>query len=196
MTKKTSYGHAKIAVAAGVLALGAATSAWASPCNGLSGYYGNVTLMIVGSDGKTVNGTSPVGTFYGTCTASEINFYSPHFKQSYTGAWNGTTASWNNNTTWTKVKQADATGDTGGYATPAGGPCNGLSGYYGNISGIVVGKDGTTVNVALADGRPNAYGTCSGNRVTVNYTDFGRTTTGTFDGKVISWSDGTTWTKR
>ncbi|MCI3133435.1 hypothetical protein [Phenylobacterium aquaticum] len=80
-------------------------------------------------------------------------------------------------------------------AAHAESPCNGLSGYYGNVTAIVVGQDGKTVNLTLANGRPNAYGTCSGGNLTVTFPD-DRTLTGTFDGKTIRWSNNTTWSKQ
>ncbi len=82
-----------------------------------------------------------------------------------------------------------------GAASAADMKCNGLSGYYGGVTAIIVGQDGRTVNVILDNGRPNAYGTCQGNQLTVNFTD-DRTYTGTFDGRKISWSNGTSWTKK
>jgi hypothetical protein len=89
---------------------------------------------------------------------------------------------------------AISTGLVAGSANAAGA-CNGLSGYYGNVTAIVVGQDGKTVNVTLAGGRPNAYGSCSGNQLTVNFTD-DKTIKGVFDGKTISWDNGTKWTKQ
>jgi len=78
----------------------------------------------------------------------------------------------------------------------AAGPCNDLSGYYGNVTAIVVGADNKTVNVTLAGGRPLAYGTCSGNTLSVNFKQPDSVATGTFDGKTIKWSNNTTWTKQ
>lgn len=73
--------------------------------------------------------------------------------------------------------------------------CNGLSGYYGANTAIIVSEDGKTVNVVVANGsRPNAYGTCNGNKLTVKFPD-DSTISGTHDGKSISWNNGTTWTK-
>lgn len=71
------------------------------------------------------------------------------------------------------------------------GKCNGLSGYYGGVTAIIVGADGSTVNVILDGGRPNAYGTCSANSLTVNFSD-AHVITGTHDGKTITWDNGTT----
>lgn len=84
---------------------------------------------------------------------------------------------------------------SGGAALADSSKCGGLSGYYGGVTAIVVGKDGSTVNVTMDGGRPNAYGSCSGNSLKVTFPD-DRSYSGTFDGKTISWSNGTTWTKR
>jgi hypothetical protein len=73
------------------------------------------------------------------------------------------------------------------------GPCNGLSGNYGTAA-IVVGEDGNTVNVSVGAARPLAYGTCTGNQLVVTFKD-DATYTGTFDGKSVSWSNGTSWAK-
>ncbi len=86
------------------------------------------------------------------------------------------------------------TGMTAGSALAAG-PCNGLNGYYGNVTAIVVGQDGKTVNVTMANGRPNAYGMCRGKDLTVNFSD-DKIIKGTFDGKTIRWANNTTWTKQ
>lgn len=82
-----------------------------------------------------------------------------------------------------------------GTAYAAADSCNGLSAYYGSQTAIVVGEDGKTVNVVMVNGaRPNAYGTCSGNQVMVNFTD-DHQVTGTIQGDTISWDNNTTWTK-
>ncbi|ABD07767.1 hypothetical protein SR870_13955 [Rhodopseudomonas palustris] len=82
-----------------------------------------------------------------------------------------------------------------GVALAKAGSCNGVSGYYGTNTAIVVGADGKTVNVVVANGtRPNAYGTCDGNQLAVNFPD-DHTIKATFDGKVIKWDNNTTWTK-
>ena len=75
------------------------------------------------------------------------------------------------------------------------GPCNDLSGYYGKRTAIVVGQDGRTVNVTVASGRPNAYGTCNDKQLSVNFVDDG-VVKGVFDGKTIRWSNNTVWTKQ
>lgn len=80
-------------------------------------------------------------------------------------------------------------------AAPMPGPCNGLSGYYGNVTAIVVGRDGKTVNVTMAGGRPNAYGMCTGRDLMVNFSD-DKVIRGKFDGRTIFWENGTTWIKR
>jgi len=48
-----TLGAAALSAAALSAAAGAAHAD--SPCNGLSGYYGNVTAIVVGQDGKTIN---------------------------------------------------------------------------------------------------------------------------------------------
>ena len=76
--------------------------------------------------------------------------------------------------------------------------CNGLSGSYigkGKVVAIVVGQDGSTVNVTMPDGRPNAYGFCSGNKLTVNFPD-DHPINGAFNGRTIRWDNGTSWTKQ
>jgi hypothetical protein len=74
--------------------------------------------------------------------------------------------------------------------------CNGLSGYYGNVTSIIVGQDGKTVNIHLALKRPHGYGTCNPDgSFSVNFPDDPATKGGTFDGTTIRWDNGTTWTK-
>jgi len=82
------------------------------------------------------------------------------------------------------------------FAGPAhAGPCNDLSGYYGKRTAIVVGQDGKKVNITVASGRPNAYGTCSDKQLSVNFPDDGLVK-GVFDGKTIKWSNNTVWAKQ
>ena len=86
--------------------------------------------------------------------------------------------------------------------------CRNLNGIYtGTYAGIpirvplVIGADGTTVNISI-DGSnriPNVYGTCSdGNLKDVRFSEgniqgtFEQDNSGTM---VISWSNGTKWTK-
>lgn len=76
------------------------------------------------------------------------------------------------------------------------GACNGLTGGYGNVTTIKVGTDGKTVTVTLDGGRPNAYGTCDGKHLTVNFADVNAVVNGTFDGTTIQWDNGTSWTKQ
>lgn len=74
--------------------------------------------------------------------------------------------------------------------------CNGLSGYYGNVTAIIVGEDGLTVNVTLANGRPNGYGICHPDgSLFVYFEDDPNTHRGMFDGRTLFWDNGSTWTK-
>lgn len=73
--------------------------------------------------------------------------------------------------------------------------CGGLSGIYGNTIAIVVGSDGRSVNVVMGGGRPNAYGYCQGNSLTVNFAD-DRVIGGKFDGRTIFWDNNTRWHRR
>lgn len=74
--------------------------------------------------------------------------------------------------------------------------CNGLSGYYGNVTAIVVGEDGLTVNITLAGDRQNGYGICNPDgSFYVYFPDDPGTHRGHFDGRTIYWDNGTTWTK-
>lgn len=76
-------------------------------------------------------------------------------------------------------------------------PCKGVSGYYGNVTAIIVGADGKTVNITLANDRPLAYGTCTPDgKLSINFKSPDDTIQGQFDGKVIKWSNNTTWTKQ
>ena len=73
--------------------------------------------------------------------------------------------------------------------------CNGISGYYGNVTSIIVGPDDTTMYMHLAGGRQHGYGTCqSDGSFQVNFPEYGENT-GTFDGTTIQWDNNTTWTK-
>lgn len=74
-------------------------------------------------------------------------------------------------------------------------PCNGVSGLYNGGSTINVGRDGRTVQVMVSPSRPLAFGTCSGNRITVNFRD-DRVVSGVYDGRTIVWDNRTTWVKR
>lgn len=84
--------------------------------------------------------------------------------------------------------------------------CNGLSGYYGTQTAIVVSQDALSnkgsdnptygVGVVMVNGaRPNAYGTCDNTTLKVNLTD-DHEISRTFDGRSISWGNNTTWTKQ
>lgn len=81
------------------------------------------------------------------------------------------------------------------------GKCNGLSGYYGASTAIVVSNDRAAngdwkVGVVMVNGqRPNAYGTCSGAQMTIDFTD-DHVINGTHDGTTISWNNSTTWSKQ
>lgn len=184
-----------------VLAMSALTPASADgadgPCNGLSGYYGNVTSIIVGEDGETVNVTMTAdrAPAYGTCSGSNLTVNFADVGAVVSGTFDGSTIHWSNGTSWTEVESGHAHG-TDGFTSPTTGACSGLSGYYGNVTSIIVGQDGETVNVHLDDGRPNAYGTCSGNHLTVDFADFNTVVSGVIDGNTIRWSNGTTWTKQ
>lgn len=74
-------------------------------------------------------------------------------------------------------------------------PCNGISGLYNDGSTINVAKDGRSVQVMVNPRRPLAFGTCRGNRITVNFRD-DRVISGVFDGRTIFWDNRTTWVKR
>ena len=87
-------------------------------------------------------------------------------------------------------------------AVAGDGKCKGLSGnYYGDAgptgahAQIVVSADGKTINIALAGGRPNGYGSCTDNSVTTKFSDDPRTTSGKWDGKTITWNNGSKWIK-
>lgn len=74
-------------------------------------------------------------------------------------------------------------------------PCNGISGLYNGGSTVNVARDGRSVQVMVNPRRPLAFGTCRGNRITVNFRD-DRVISGVFDGQTIFWDNRTTWTKR
>lgn len=83
-----------------------------------------------------------------------------------------------------------------GYPPPHnqhGRACNGLSGWYGSAV-IQVQGDFRTVHIDMRNGRPIAIGTCSGNRLTINFRD-DRVITGNFNGRQIFWDNRTVWTK-
>lgn len=74
-------------------------------------------------------------------------------------------------------------------------PCSGISGLYNDGSTVNVARDGRSVQVMVSPRRPLAFGTCNGNRITVNFRD-DRVISGVFDGRTIFWDNRTTWTKR
>lgn len=177
--------------------ISAELSAPTGPCNGLSGYYGNVTNIIVGEDGETVNVTmtDDRAPAYGTCSGNELTVNFADVGAVVSGTFDGSTIHWSNGTSWTEIESGEATG-TAGFRSPRSGACNGVTGYYGNVTSIIVGQDGETVNVHLDDGRPNAYGTCSGNQITVNFADFNTVVSGTISADGIRWNNGTSWMKQ
>ncbi|WP_166418139.1 hypothetical protein [Cochlodiniinecator piscidefendens] len=86
--------------------------------------------------------------------------------------------------------------------------CNGLSGYYGASTAIVVSENPISGNmygislVRVSLNLPNAYGTCEGNRTTLHIpadnNNGAYTLEGTFNSEnnSVSWTDNTTWTKQ
>lgn len=74
-------------------------------------------------------------------------------------------------------------------------PCDGMSGLYQGGMTVNVARDGRTVQVMVSPRRPLAFGTCRGNRLTINFTD-DRVISGVYDGRSIFWDNRTTWTKR
>jgi hypothetical protein len=75
--------------------------------------------------------------------------------------------------------------------------CNGLSGHYGNVTAITVGPDGKTVSIIMANDRPLAYGLCTPDgKLNINFKSPDENLQGQFDGKVIRWSNNSTWTKQ
>jgi hypothetical protein len=76
---------------------------------------------------------------------------------------------------------------------PRNSACNGLSGWYGSAV-VQVQGDFRTVHVDMRNGRPIAVGTCSGNRLTINFRD-DRVISGVFNGRQIFWDNRTTWTR-
>lgn len=74
-------------------------------------------------------------------------------------------------------------------------PCEGVSGLYQGGMTVNVAKDGRAVQVMVSPRRPLAFGTCRGNRLTVNFTD-DRVISGVYDGRAIFWDNRTTWVKR
>lgn len=118
----------KIAIASSALAIAAASTAAfaqsrpatpvqdAGPCGGISGYYGNVTALTIGPDGKAVTITMandrPLA--YGLCTGAgniNVNFKSPD--ENYQGTYDAATKTirWTNGTTWTKAPMCWVGGD-------------------------------------------------------------------------------------
>ncbi|MCW2310055.1 hypothetical protein [Rhodobium gokarnense] len=83
--------------------------------------------------------------------------------------------------------------------TLAAGVCDQISATYNSnaSAALILGADGSTLNGEMLNGgRPNFYGTCTGNgEVSVNITDDPGCCTGTFDGTTIQWSNGTSWTR-
>lgn len=79
-------------------------------------------------------------------------------------------------------------------AQPASRSCEGISGYYGNGTGLVLAPDRTSLHVTMPYGRPNAYGVCRDGNIGVNFPDDGPVS-GRFDGTTIRWSNATTWTR-
>ena len=76
--------------------------------------------------------------------------------------------------------------------------CAKISGAYDekDAGALILGPDGQTLYGELMNGgRPNFYGTCVNGKVKVDFTDDPGCCTGRFDGSVIKWSNGTTWTK-
>lgn len=79
--------------------------------------------------------------------------------------------------------------------------CNGLSGYYGSSTAIVVSEKPISGNkydvgiVMVNGGRPNAYGTCEGATVSIDFKD-DHLISGTHNGTTISWNNNTSWTKQ
>lgn len=76
--------------------------------------------------------------------------------------------------------------------------CTAISGSYGPSGSetITLGPDRRTITGRLAGGtRPSFTGTCVNGNVRVSFPDDPSCCTGTFDGRTIRWSNGTSWTK-
>jgi len=167
-------------------------------CEKISGVYGPEATIIAGVDGKLnvqVGAQRPLA--YGTCTGAGKVSVTYTDDRTVTGTFDGKKVTWDNNSTWLKYSPANPYQEpaspiaTGASSTA----CKGASGVYGYGS-IVVGQDGKTVNVYVGDNRPLAYGTCTdAGALTVTYPD-DKTLTGTISATTVSWSNGTSWTKK
>ena len=81
-----------------------------------------------------------------------------------------------------------------GLPPPQTGACTGLSGSYNGNSGTITVMNGNRIRVTVGPRRPVAFGTCSGNRLSVNFTD-DRVITGVLNGRTIAWDNRTNWTR-
>lgn len=74
--------------------------------------------------------------------------------------------------------------------------CNGVTGHYGNVTAVVVGQDGKSVTITMANDRPPAYGLCTPDgKLNINFSAPDENLQGQFDGKAIKWSNNSVWTK-
>ena len=163
-------------------------------CEGISGHYGEAKGIVLGPDRTTLHVTMPGGrpNARGFCRNGNITVNFPD-DRSVSGRFDGATIRWNNGTSWTRIEGA---GDIRPQQrSGSAGLCNGLSGIYNDGIVLVVGGPGLDVNVSMGGGRPEAYGRCTRQGLTVTFPDHG-TFTGIFDGRQIRWSNGTIWIRR
>lgn len=163
-------------------------------CEGISGHYGEGKGVVLGPDRTTLHVTMPNGrpNARGVCRNGNLTVNFPD-DRSITGRFVGGTIRWNNGTNWTRIEGA---GDIRPQQrSGSAGLCNGLSGIYNDGIVLVVGGAKLDVNVSMGGGRPEAYGSCTRQELTVTFPDHG-TFTGVFDGGQIRWSNGTVWTRR
>jgi hypothetical protein len=72
--------------------------------------------------------------------------------------------------------------------------CTGLAGRYNGGASTITVSPGNAIRVTVGPNRPAGTGTCSGNRLSVNFPD-DRLITGIFNGRTINWDNRTTWTR-